>query len=334
MIQFFDSGDAADFTVGPDEADERFDQFVSNRRPAYPRSRITRLIRDGHLTVNNEAKKPAYRVAAGDRVTGCLPSPHRPGSAAVEAAPVALDIVYEDSACIILNKPPGIVIHPGPGHSGGTLVNGLLHRYPELANVGTSPDRPGIVHRLDRDTSGVLLVARTMAAYTNLTAQFKSRTVKKTYLAFVYGAPKTASGTITFPISRHPVHRKKMAAHHTGGGRQAETRWTVLHHFNGISLLRFELKTGRTHQIRVHAAALGHPVVGDPTYGFKNPFRHFRLSAKQVRLLKQVTRQQLHAHTIGFRHPQTGSETGFKAPMPPDMAALYQAAKNLETDSS
>ncbi|MGM0452882.1 MAG: RluA family pseudouridine synthase [Thermodesulfobacteriota bacterium] len=340
MIQFSDpsdSGEPVDFTVGPDEAAERFDQILSNHRLASSRNQASRMIRAGYFSVNEKIKKPAYRLSAGDRITGQTPASYRsgnaPGSVAV-AESVAIDVLHEDSACIVVNKPPGIVVHPAPGHFTGTLANGLLYRYPELANIGASPDRPGIVHRLDQHTSGILLVARTMAAYTALTDQFKRRTLKKGYLAFVYGKPERATGTITLPISRHPVHRKKMAIRHDAAeGRPAETRWTVLHHFGGFSLLHFELKTGRTHQIRVHAAAIGHPVVGDPTYGFKNPLRHYLLSAEQVRLIRQVTRQQLHARTIGFIHPQTGNETTFEAPMPPDMANLYQAAKKLETGS-
>lgn len=315
-----------DFLVQPDEGDIRFDQLVSIRFPFCSRSEANRLIRGGHFQLNHTVKKPAHRVAVGDRVTGAIPCDA--GRAENNAdtllpEPVPLDILYQDDVCIVLNKAPGRVVHPAPGHTAGTLAHGLLHRFPDLAGVGASPQRPGIVHRLDKDTSGVLVVARTMPAYLDLVKQFKSRRVKKTYAAFVYGIPENTEGIIELPISRHPVHRKKMATTENGGGRRAETHWTFLWGAGAIGLMQFDIKTGRTHQIRVHAAAIGHPVVGDPTYTSKNPLRRLRVPAEQARLLKNVTRQQLHAHTLTFTHPRNRKEVTFTAPWPADMMALY-----------
>ncbi len=319
----FEPRDLVNITVGTDEEGFRFDHLLAARIPGCSRTQAGRSIRSGAFTVNNTIRKPGFRVTPGDRVTGTLPPAE---THPFVPEPVELDIIYSDAACIVLNKPPGLVVHPAPGHSGGTLAHGLIYHFPELESVGSCSERPGIVHRIDKDTSGLLVVARTPEAYQKLISQFKSRTLKKTYLAFVYGDPRDDSGRVTLPIARHRVNRKKMAVGDDNHGRPAETHWKVLMRFGGVSLLEFDIKTGRTHQIRVHSASLGHPVVGDPAYGFRNPMRTFSLKSELTGLIRRhVKRQMLHAARIELAHPLTGQALDFHAPLPEDMAAFQEA---------
>ena len=231
-----------------------------------------------------------------------------------------LEILYEDSALIVLNKPPGLVVHPGAGNREGTLVNALLHHAPELANV----PRAGVVHRLDKDTSGLLVVARTLAAHTHLVAQLQARTVKREYFAIVAGV-MTAGGTIEAPVGRHPSERTRMAV--VVGGREAVTHYRVLERFRGHTYVRVNLETGRTHQIRVHMAHLHYPLVGDPTYGGR-----LRLPADSSSTLREALRhfkrQALHAGVLGLIHPESGAALQWDAPLPADMQQLLEALRS------
>jgi 23S rRNA pseudouridine1911/1915/1917 synthase len=268
------------------------------------RSRIQQLIRAEMVLVNGVARKAKYLLAAGDRLTLTIP-PQPPSELIGE--PVAFVTLHEDDDLIVLAKPPGIVVHPASGHRTATLVHGLLHHCGGLSGINGEL-RPGIVHRLDKDTSGVMVVAKTDFTHQALADQFKRREVKKIYQALVDGRPNGQAGRVALPIGRHPVQRKKMAVREDG--REAVTNWRVLERFaQGLALLELGLETGRTHQIRVHMAALSHPVAGDPVYGRKNP-----LSAEIG-----ITRQCLHAHTLAFRHPRSGENLQFTAPLWPDM---------------
>ncbi len=305
------------------------DVLLADRLPDCPRSLAARLIREGTIRVDDEIKKPGYRLRAGDRIDGRIPAP-TPTPFGPE--PIPLDILWEDRDLLVLNKPPGLVVHPAPGHETGTLVNALLHHIPDLEGIGGSI-RPGIVHRLDKDTSGALVVAKTARAQSGLSTQFKARAVSKEYLALVYGRMPGASGRINRPVGRHPVDRKRMS---TAGhnARPAETLWTLAESLPATSLLSVDLKTGRTHQIRVHCAAIGHPVVGDPIYG--SPKAMKAASPAVRRLLVPIERQMLHARRIRFAHPATQRFLDFEAPPPPDMTALLAGLRELreETEKS
>ena len=251
------------FTILADESDQgrRLDAVVAAHLPDCSRSLAVNLIANLEILVDNQAKKPGYRVKCGDKILGRIPAPvhveHEP-------EPIPLQILYQDSHIVVLNKQAGLVVHPAPGHSRGTLVNALLYHCPDLAGIG-GEIRPGIVHRLDKDTSGTMVVAKNAAALENLAKQFKTRTIQKSYLALVYGELRTDEGTVALPIGRHPVHRKRMSTI-TRKGRSAETSWRVRERFPGVTLIELTLKTGRTHQIRVHCATMGFPIVGDQVY--------------------------------------------------------------------
>ncbi|OGP58296.1 MAG: hypothetical protein A2V65_02810 [Deltaproteobacteria bacterium RBG_13_49_15] len=303
--------DSASFNleVHKPEEGERLDVFISSRLPGFSRTQARQLILEAIVCVDGKVKKPGYRIKDGERICGkILPLE----SLSVEPEPIDLHILYEDDGFIVLNKQPGIVVHPAPGHRSGTIVNALLHRRPEIKGVGDAL-RPGIVHRLDKDTSGLLLVAKTETAHQNLIGQFKSKKVVKTYLALVYGNVIQDEGVISLPIGRDPRDRKRMSTA-SRKGRFAETGWRVKERFITTTLLEVHLKTGRTHQIRVHCAAMGHPVVGDPVYGRRK--RKKGISAK---------RQMLHAWRIRFGHPVTGRDVSFEAPLPEDMEHLVQS---------
>ena len=231
----------------------------------------------------------------------------------------------------MVNKQPGLVVHPAPGHFSGTLVNGLLYHCPNLGGIGGEL-RPGIVHRLDKDTSGTLVVAKNDAAHTNLSRQFKSRKVKKDYLALVHGNMKSPTGSIKLPIGRHPVDRKRMSTV-SPRGRSAETEWNIKEQFQGVALLEVHLKTGRTHQIRVHCAAMHHPIVGDRVYGPRKPgktlVRGRPTSDKLLQILKSVDRQMLHAWRLSFHHPHTGKAVTFESRLPEDMAIIIQKIREV-----
>lgn len=293
----------------------RFDALVAERLPECSRAMAARLIRQGHLKIGNHPKKPAYRLHPGDRIVGRIPPP-TPVSFIAE--PIPLDVLFEDAHLIVLNKPCGMVVHPSPGHASGTLVNALLARCPDLQGIGGEL-RPGIVHRLDKDTTGVLAVAKTTEALAKLASQFKARTVRKSYLALVHWEMKADAGRIDLPLGRHPVERKRMAVLETGG-KTARTDWSVVRRLPESSLLEVRIQTGRTHQIRVHCKAIHHPVVGDPVYCTGKAVK--RHSAAIQRLLDKALRQMLHAWRLWLRHPVTDAQLSFEAPIPQDMTEL------------
>ena len=288
----------------------RLDAHLAAAHPAISRSRWKQLIEEGQVALNGKPiLKTNTALSPGDELRCVLPDPAPAGLVATD---IPLDILYEDADLIVLNKPAGLVVHPAPGHAADTLVNALLHHCADLQGIGGEL-RPGIVHRLDKDTSGVLVVAKNEQAVANLVAQFSAHTVEKEYLALVWGAPKKSSGTIELPIGRHPVHRKKMAI--VAKGRPAVTRYETLVAMPLASLLRVRIETGRTHQIRVHMAHLGHPVVGDATYGRA---RH-GLPADL-----EIPRQMLHAHRLKIAHPRDGRPMEFIAPPPADFLAAQK----------
>lgn len=292
------------YTVPPQLAGERLDRVVTALHPELSRAAIAALIADGRVSVNGRPCKAATRPVVGARVSLDLP-PSQPPTTTAEAIP--LDVIFEDDALVVINKPAGMVVHPAPGNLHGTLVNALLARYAELPG---EPFRPGIVHRLDKDTSGLIVVARTAVALAALASAFKQRDVYKEYMALVVGHPNPAAGAVSGDIGRDPRHRQRMAVVAVGG-REAHTTYETVEHLGGYSLLRLVLGTGRTHQIRVHLGAIGHPIAGDPVYGRPAPSLGLR-------------RQFLHAARLRFRHPFTGKELDLTAPLPEDLQTALE----------
>jgi len=305
------------FTAERAEEGVRLDVALARRLPGVSRTRLQRLVRDGFATVNGRETRPGRALAAGDAVEVLLEVETRP-YARPENLPLA--ILFEDEHMLAVDKPPGMSVHPGAGERLGTLANALAYRYGELSRV-QGPLRPGIVHRLDKDTSGVLLVAKTDEAHASLAGQFKARTVHKTYLAVVHGAVEFDADLISLPIGRHPVKAERMTVRHDGSGRASETYYEVRERFRRHSLVEVHPRTGRTHQIRVHMATLGHPIVADRLYG------------RSDRVLRPVmARQALHALRIEFRHPATGDETVLEAPVPADIARLLEFLRSGGAD--
>jgi len=294
------TGEVREFIV--EEGGERLDRYLADLVDL-SRSQVQRLIRQGRVTVEGEAAKASYLLSPGEHIRVQLPPPEDPEPLAQE---LPLDIVYEDQDLAVVNKPAGMVVHPSYGHRKGTLVNALLARYPSLARV--SGPRPGIVHRLDKDTSGLLVVAKNEEARRHLQKQFKRGEVKKVYLALVEGHLEPAQGVIEAPIGRDPRRRKRMAV--LRGGREAVTEYRVRNHLDGYTLVEAMPRTGRTHQVRVHLAFLGHPVVGDPVYGFRKK----RLG---------LGRHFLHSHILGFRAP-SGRYLEFEAPLPQELERVLE----------
>lgn len=285
----------------------RLDIWLTRRLTGMSRSRIQQLIRAGLVTINAHPVKESHKIKPGEQIEVNIPPP-RPVELKAEKIP--LNILFEDDALLVINKPAGMVVHPAPGHNSGTLVNAILHHCPQLAGIGGEL-RPGIVHRLDKDTSGVIIVAKTEKAVMSLADQFKRREIHKEYLAIVRGILAPPSGAIKTMIGRHATDRKKMTAA-PRKGRLAITFYSTLETFGKFSLLNLRPETGRTHQLRVHLAHMRHSVVGDAQYG-----RH---SARDLPV--EVSRQMLHAHKICFCHPETGEKTEFTAPVPADMTRL------------
>ena len=279
----------------------RLDRWLAEQWPALSRARWQKALAAGLVCVNGTPARASDPLHPGDRVDAQFPPPETIHSTAAEDIP--LDILYEDDHLLCLNKPPGLVVHPAAGHWQGTLVNAVLHHCRALSS-GEHPLRPGVVHRLDKDTSGCILVAKTDAAHAELARQFAARSAQKTYLAIVRGKPRTTAGVVTGAIARHPVHRQRMAVSQRTGARAAETLWKVLSSTGPLSLLECRPKTGRTHQIRVHLKHLGHPIAGDRTYGGGADF----------------PRQLLHAWKLAITHPATGETMNFTAPIPDDFA--------------
>src|ERR1700676_275558 len=297
------------------DARRRLDLFVAQSVPELSRTRIQELIREGRVRVDGNIAKISYRVAVGENVEiEVLPRP------ALQALPedLPLDLLLVDDDFVIVNKPAGMVVHAGVGHSRGTLVNALLHRLGKLSEAGGAL-RPGIVHRLDRETSGAMVVARNDKAHEHLSEQFRSRNVRKIYVALVHGKMPRDSGTITLPISRDPNRRTRMTAR-AKKGRHARTDWRAIARLDGYTLVEGALHTGRTHQIRVHFSAIGHPVVGDTLYGAP---RGLHAGARNLPLLE---RNFLHASRIGFSHPSSCAWVEVRAPLPRDLRVYFDQA--------
>ncbi|HSU86051.1 MAG TPA: RluA family pseudouridine synthase [Chthoniobacterales bacterium] len=292
-------------TVPNEHAGWRLDRYLALALPQFSRSRLQTLIRSGNVQLQGKAARIRESLRAGDVVRLVEPPVQEIEDQAEE---IPLEILFEDDDLLVLNKAAGLVVHPGAGNQTHTLVNALLHHCASLSGIG-GKQRPGIVHRLDKETSGCLVVAKNDAAHSALARQFAEREVNKTYLALVAGIPKRSRGIIEAPIGRHPVHRKKMHID-LRRGRAARTEYRVLQSGGGISLVECALHSGRTHQIRVHLHHLGHPVIGDSLYGKKNA----------------APRQMLHAWKLGFTHPRTKERLFFEAPVPPDFRAILQAA--------
>ena len=316
--------DAFHIVVNPGDSGQRLDVFIASRIAGLSRSRSASLILAEYIRVNGGSKKPGYRICIRDQINGIIPEPE---PVAISPESMELDIIHEDRDLIVVNKPPGLVIHPAPGHRRGTLVNALLYHCPDIGPIGGEL-RPGIVHRLDKDTSGVLVVAKNAAAHAHLSAQFSGRTIRKTYLALVLGQMAGDTGKIELPIGRHPVDRKRMSTN-SRRARAAETRWRVRDRFNGITYLELNLKTGRTHQARVHCSALQHAIVGDPVYGGCKPTKNMPKAVRD--LIKTVHRQMLHAWRLECIHPSGQTPVCFEVPLPEDMADLISRLRLLDS---
>jgi 23S rRNA pseudouridine1911/1915/1917 synthase len=308
------------------DAGARLDLLVASRVSALTRSQAAVLIQHGKITVNDLSKKPGYRLQAEDEISGRIPSPADP---VVRPEPLALDILHEDDDVIVLNKPAGVVVHPAPGHASGTLVNALLYHCPSIGPIGGEL-RPGIVHRLDKNTSGILVVAKNAAAHAHLAGQFAARSIRKIYLAVVFGEMIEDSGVIELPIGRHPMDRKRMSIN-SRKPRVAETRWEVRERFKGLTLVELNLKTGRTHQARVHCAAINHAILGDPVYAGRKV--HRGQNAAMLVLIRQVNRQMLHAWRLSCIHPSRLVPVVFEAPLPQDMDQLIVHLRRLSMPS-
>ncbi|NLM46927.1 MAG: RluA family pseudouridine synthase [Firmicutes bacterium] len=295
------------FTVPAELAGERLDIAVTRLLPELTRARVQKLIEAGHVLIDSAGRKANFRVREGQMLAVYVPAPQ---ASQVLPQEMELEIIYEDSDLLVLNKPKGLVVHPAAGHAENTLVNALLHHCRDLSGIG-GEKRPGIVHRLDKDTSGVLVVAKNDRTHLALARQFKDHSVTREYVALVYGQLAVRKGTIDAPIARHPRERKKMAVVPGGTGRCAVTHFEVLESLPGYSYVVLRLETGRTHQIRVHLASIGHPVVGDTVYGYKKQ----RLP---------VSSQLLHARLLGFIHPGLGRYMEFSSEPPAEFQEILQ----------
>ncbi len=306
------------FTVSPDQAGQRLDLFLVGLLPDQSRSSIQRLIKDGYVQVAEAGVPRAnHAVRAGEAVTVHVPAP-APATPQPQALP--LEIVYEDSDIVVVDKPAGMVVHPAAGHADGTLVNALLHHVEDLSGIG-GEERPGIVHRLDRGTSGLLVVAKHDVAHRALVRQFQERAIEKEYIALAWGVVHTGR-RIEEPIGRDPEHRKKMTTRRARRSREAVTRVTRAEDLSGVSLLHLAIATGRTHQIRVHLSAIGHPVVGDTLYGGVH-----RRVAPHLRPVLRLDRPFLHAARLAFAHPADGRRLEFESPLPEDLQSVLDAVR-------
>ena len=290
--------------------DIRLDQFLAQQDTGLTRSRLRQLIDSGDVLVNGGPARPAHRVRPGDRVVVSVPPP-RPSVAVPQDIP--LTVVYQDADLVVIDKPAGLAAHPGPGHPDRTLVNGLLALCPDIQGIG-GEIRPGIVHRLDKDTSGLMIAAKNESAHHDLSRQIKDREVEKGYLALVEGVPSPETGVIDAPIGRDPRRRTRMAV--TAGGRESRTGYRMLEQAGRYTLLELQLHTGRTHQARVHLSWLGHPLLGDAVYGRRS---------------QPLPRHFLHAHRLAFAHPATGEPLEFLSPLPPDLETALERARRGES---
>lgn len=295
-----------------EEIGERVDKYIALKVPELSRSQVQRLIEEGLVIVDGKVPKPSHQVEIGEEILVHVPPPK---PLEIRPQTIPLDVVYEDEDIVVVNKPAGMVVHPGSGHRTGTLAGALLARYPNLAGVGQKL-RPGIVHRLDKGSSGLLVVARNEKALRNLQGQFKRREVEKTYLILVEGRLEPERGAIEAPIGRHAKHRKRMAV--VKDGKPARTEYKVLEYFDQHTLAEVKPVTGRTHQVRVHFAAIGHPLVGDPVYGFRKQ----RLG---------LERQFLHAYKLSFALPSTGERVEFTAELAEDLQEVLESLREVES---
>jgi 23S rRNA pseudouridine1911/1915/1917 synthase len=299
-----------EFELEVEQKNERLDRWLSEAITDLSRSRLQKLIEQGNVKLNGQiCTEKKTKLKLGDRLQVSIPQPQ---PLELEPEAITLDILYEDKDLIIINKPAGLVVHPAPGNETGTLVHALLFHCQNLSGIG-GVQRPGIVHRLDKDTTGAIVVAKNDYAHQHLQAQIKAKTAKREYLGLVYGAPKTETGTINLPIGRHPVERKKMAVIPIEkGGRNAVTHWQIVERLGNYSLIHFRLETGRTHQIRVHSSQIGHPIVGDPLYS----------SGRSIGV--NLSGQVLHAWKLSLQHPVSGETIEAIAPLPTDFSKLLE----------
>lgn len=302
---------AMEFLIEEEQAGERIDKFLSDTLPDLSRSYIQKLIKDGHVTANQKIIKSNYKLNAEDMLLLEVPELKEPD---ILAEDIPLDILYEDSDLLIVNKPKGMVVHPSSGHYSGTLVNALMHYCKEDLSGINGVMRPGIVHRIDMDTTGSLLVCKNDFTHNDIAGQLKVHSITRIYHAIVHGVVKEDEGTIDAPIGRHPVDRKKMSINHKNG-KDAVTHYKVLQRFHNYTYIECQLETGRTHQIRVHMASIGHPLLGDAVYG----------SAKTSCKLQGQT---LHAKIIGIKHPRTGEYLEIDAPLPEYFVKLLKKLEN------
>lgn len=335
MTSVAENASVHEVAVTGDEGSRRLDRVLAVRLADLSRSRLKTLIVDGQVAVGGATvRDPAYHVSAGDTITIAVPEPTAPEP---EAEDIPLDIVYEDAEIIVINKPVGLVVHPAAGHENGTLVNALIaHCGASLSGIG-GVKRPGIVHRLDKNTSGLLVVAKTDRAHKSLSKQFadhgRTNEMRRGYLALVWGAPHRPQGTVDAPIDRHPSAREKMAVRQSG--REAVTHWRVLERYAGndkktvvASAVECELETGRTHQIRVHLSHIGHPLLGDDVYGSGFKTKASQLPDEAQAELAGLGRQALHAYLLALEHPVTGEVMEWQTGWPEDMDRLRQALKS------
>jgi len=306
------------FTVLEENEGKRFDRFLQEKDMPLSRSRIKRLIEDGQFLVNHRMAKPGLRLRIGDEIDGTIPPPK---ALEIKAEDIPLDVLGEDHDIIVVNKPPGMVVHPAPGNYTGTLVNALLFYCSDLSGINGIL-RPGIVHRLDKFTSGVMVVAKNDLAHESLAKQFKNRNVEKRYLAVVHGHLPEPEGLINSPLGRHPKDRTTISVH-TRSPREAVTRWKVLEILMELSLLEILPRTGRTHQIRVHLSSIGHPILGDPVYGRRKHLKQIRDPQVRSRV-GRFKRQALHASDLRFIHPHSHESVAFHAPLPRDMESMIE----------
>ncbi len=311
------------FVVAAERAGERLDRFIVGQLPELSRSRIQSLMDEGRVLVDGAARKASHRISEGESVSIDIPPP---SAAAVAGQPIPLEVLYEDEDVAVINKPAGMIVHPGAGAESGTMVSALLHRFGRRLSTVGGPLRPGIVHRLDKGTSGAILVARTDTAHRKLVEEFRERRVEKTYIALLHGRIKGERSSIELPVARDLRRRSRMTARRREG-REARTDWRIRERLDGFSLIEADLHTGRTHQIRVHFSALGCPVVGDTLYG----------APKQERVqsvtLPALKRNFLHAARLSFEHPRSGAKIDVRAPLPAELVNFLLAlAHALKAD--
>jgi len=304
-----------DLTIVADEEGRRLDTYLAAKLPDTSRTRVGKLIREGRIEVNCQGCKPSYQVELGDKIEVHLPPPP---DETVPAEPIEFGVLREDEAIAVIDKPPGLVVHCTPRMLSGTLVNGLLYRFNSLSTIGGAMRR-GIVHRLDKDTSGIMVIAKTDEAHIDLMKKFENREVKKQYMALVHGNMVQDRYEIDLPIARNPHNRQLMMARRTGRGRASFTLVEPLERFDAVTLAKISPRTGRTHQIRVHLSAIGHAVVADKQYGGRSMKERPKFG---------MTRQALHASRLAFAHPQTGEWVEFEAPLPEDMRAALAGLRH------